>query len=475
MSVFTALWPRRLLIAILTLTLAGTAPGVWPARAAQPGSGFAAAWTPWSSSGTVGTAQLTDTSASPGATCTADLRTAPPFVDVAVNGPTVWPASTHQNQPVGWRAALYEELPGGRYVRLQTADSALLTASQSQPAVLSGLNFNYLPVGPAYFLVAEINWYDPGVGSGRVIEGTATFRIEFHRSRTRTATATQTKGTAATCIPALPPAASLSATHGAVNTGLGFTIQYFPIGAKVNLRWDKLNLGTVLTDSAGRLNGSLVVPETPLGVHTVRWFTGNWSVTAQFTVEARIKASPSRIARGQSLAISLRGYAAGETVRIRWKRGGVWVEIARITTTAAGSADLTVVVPAWAPDGLASIRGDGTQGRAQTNGVTVAGGTFHPADATAIPTATATLSPTPTATPTQPAASATSTIPATPEPPTPTLTPEPTVDPMSTLAPFPTETPPEPTVTATATSSPAPESSPTPPDAAADPAQTLIV
>lgn len=475
MSVFTALGPRRLLIAILTLTLAGATPGVWPARAAQPSSGFAAAWTPWSSSGTVGTAQLTDSSASPGATCTTDVRFNPPFVDIAVNGPTVWPASIHPSQRVGWRAVLYEELPGGRNVPLRTADSSRITASENQPAVLSGLLFTDLPVGPAYFVVAEINWYDPTFSTGSSIEGTASYRIQFHRSRTRTATATQTQGTGATCIPALPPAASLSARQGAVGTGLGYTIQYFPIGAKVNLRWDKLNLGTVLTDSAGRLNSSFVVPETTLGVHTVRWFTGTWSVTAQYTVEARIKASPSRIARGQTLAISLRGYAAGETVRIRWKRGSSWVEVARVTTSAVGSANLSVIVPAWAPDGPASIRGDGTQGRAQTNGVTVAGGTFRPADATATPTASPTPSPTPTAMATTSVAIATATIPATPEPPTPTLTPELTVDPTSEPAPSPTDAPPEPTVTATATSSPAPEPSPTPVDAAAVPAQTSIV
>src|SRR4051794_16520039 len=112
--------------------------------------------------------------------------------------------------------------------------------------------------------------------------------------------------------------------------------------------------------------------------------------------------------RGQTVDISFRGYAAKETVRIRWKKGASWVEIGRITTSSTGSANAYLKVPSWAPDGPASIRGDGTICRAQTNAVTISGGTSRPSEAKKTRSPTATPSPSPSASPAaEPSATAT--------------------------------------------------------------------
>jgi hypothetical protein len=97
--------------------------------------------------------------------------------------------------------------------------------------------------------------------------------------------------------------------------------------------------------------------------------------------------------------ISLRGFGARETVLIRWQRGSSWIQLAQVTTSSTGSANIDVKVPTWAPDGAASVRGDGPIGRAQTNAFIVTGGPFAPATGnTPTPTATATLTPTPSPT-----------------------------------------------------------------------------
>jgi hypothetical protein len=69
--------------------------------------------------------------------------------------------------------------------------------------------------------------------------------------------------------------------------------------------------------------------------------------------------------------VSLRGYGKNETIRIRWKVGNAWVVVATVKASNTGSANVNVTVPANAPAGANSVRGDGTINRQQTNAVTV--------------------------------------------------------------------------------------------------------
>lgn len=94
-------------------------------------------------------------------------------------------------------------------------------------------------------------------------------------------------------------------------------------------------------------------------------------MTLPFEVAPRIKVIPAEVSAGQTVEVSLRGFGKGETVRIRWLVDGVWVQIATVTTSNTGSANLTVTVPADVDPGANKVRGDGPQFRAQTNAVTV--------------------------------------------------------------------------------------------------------
>jgi hypothetical protein len=241
--------------------------------------------------------------------------------------------------------------------------------------------------------------------------------------------------------PALTPATvSLGSNRGTVQSMISYTLRYYPIETTVALLWDGKSLGSVATNADGIATSSLAAPAAPMGTHKIQWAVGTWRSAATFTIVPRIKLIPNAVSRGQLVNVSLRGYAARETVRIRWKKGTSWIEIARVTTSSTGSANINIKVPTWAPYGPNSVRGDGSFGHAQTNAVSVLQPSFG---SVAQPTPTQTPTPAPTA------------IPATAIP-SPTSTPSPTVD---VTTPDATATP---TETETTTPDPAPDETATP-------------
>ncbi|MGI8477586.1 MAG: hypothetical protein ACR2OO_14625 [Thermomicrobiales bacterium] len=219
----------------------------------------------------------------------------------------------------------------------------------------------------------------------------------------------------------------------------------------VAVRLDGRSRSTVQTDLYGTAGGTFSVPSATLGRHTVTWTAGGaWSVAKTFTVTSSISAKPSTAARGASVTFSLRGYAAGETVLIRWWSGSAYRTVGSVTTSSSGSASITHPVPSWAPLGKDTVHGDGPKGKAKLNltvtGVTTAARTARTATPTPASTPTATAAPaaSPTATPEASAAASPSATAAATE--TPSATAEPTGTPTA-----------EPTATETAT----PESTPT--------------
>lgn len=127
-----------------------------------------------------------------------------------------------------------------------------------------------------------------------------------------------------------------------------------------------LALGSVDTDAAGAASGTFALPATPGGAEqAIRFASGAVTVNAAFEVAPRILAGGGEA--GGPSSISLRGYAAGEVVQIRWRVGESWVPVGNVTTSSTGSANTTVTIPAAAAAGNNSVRGDGPEFRAQTN------------------------------------------------------------------------------------------------------------
>lgn len=256
----------------------------------------------------------------------------------------------------------------------------------------------------------------------------------------------------ATSVPVVP-VAGVSPARVTVNSWVSFQISNFPPNATVSITWKRvsggtINVGSTTTDSAGHAAGTFRAPATPGGKSQLITFTsGAVSKSASIEVIARIKITPDPASRGQSVAVSLRGYAAREVISIRWKRGSGYVQVGTATASGTGSANITVTVPSWATDGDHVVRGDGTSLRAQTNSVTVSG----PSSAEDIPTPTATPSPTPESTPEPSATPSPEPTAAPTDVPAETPLPEPTLEPTATPSP---ETTPEPTVPVVVTQEP---------------------
>jgi hypothetical protein len=104
------------------------------------------------------------------------------------------------------------------------------------------------------------------------------------------------------------------------------------------------------------------------------------------------------VSRGQTVNVSLRGFAAHQTVYIKWKKGNSYEQINHVETSNTGSANIDVHVPKWVSDGATSVRAESSAGNAQTNAVTVSGGPFNSAAKSPTPTPTKTVMATPTST-----------------------------------------------------------------------------
>jgi hypothetical protein len=194
-----------------------------------------------------------------------------------------------------------------------------------------------------------------------------------------------------------------------------------------------------MTNDSGEASVQFKVPYGTKGVHTIRAVQPQQrrAATTTYEVVPRIKLLPNIGAAGDTINVSLRGYAKKETVRIRWQHGTKWTTLATVLTSNTGSANVDVQVPDWSAE-MAKVRGDSTNtasgGRAQTMFTRTDGGpqqtttvimTVTPTATETIaaaspPSETATIEPTDTAT--QPATSTpTIAVPAT-DTPAPTLT-----------------------------------------------------
>jgi hypothetical protein len=307
------------------------------------------------------------------------------------------------------------------------------TAYPWEWAEYAPFTFRDRALGPTYIAGLEMTWYN---GSNPI--GGVTARISYYSVQNLPDSETDVESVCR--APKASVAASLN--RGTVNSTVQYTLRYFPINSLVNVTWDGKPFATVMTTSTSTSTGSFKVPASPIGNHLIRWSGGDRSATSTFTVVPRIKLIPNAVSRGQTVNVSLRGFAKQEVVRIRWKKGSSWVQIATVNTSNTGSANINVTVPTFVPDGPTSVRGDGSVGRAQTNAVTVSGGPFSGG---ATPTPPATMTTTPTATPMK-----------TPTPTEPPVLETPIAEPTATVTATATETP-----TATPTETPTETATPT--------------
>ncbi len=174
---------------------------------------------------------------------------------------------------------------------------------------------------------------------------------------------------------------SLTPARSTVNNWLTYNVDNLPSNTSGEIRWRRMSgsvitAGEFTTNGAGVASGRFRVPATPGGAgQRVTFVAGGVERSTSFEVAPRIKLNTNPGQRGGQVDVSLRGYAKKEVVRIRWYRPDVgWEQLATVTTSNTGSANVWVTVPNWAPDGPNKVRGDGEIFRQQTNTAMIAGG-----------------------------------------------------------------------------------------------------
>ena len=305
---------------------------------------------------------------------------------------TVMASSAYNTQKVGLEKKFYQRLASGSLSWLFSTSPSFISAHNTVPSAFAIADLpTTLPAGPDYVLVDEITWFAP---DNTTIEGYVDVAYELYRPSILGSPVVLPD---ADVCHVGSPAVVVNTTSGTVNSTLNYTIKRYPQNVTVQIRWDGTSFDSVVTDDQAHAADSLHIPASPMGDHLLKWTYGKWVSGITYTVKPRIKITPSsNVMRDQIVNVSLRGFAAHETVKIRWKKNATFAEIASVMTSSTGSANIDVHVPKWVPNGGTSVRGDGTSGHAQTNAVTVSGGPFNPATvktATATPTKTATTTP----------------------------------------------------------------------------------
>ncbi|MDQ2681963.1 MAG: right-handed parallel beta-helix repeat-containing protein [Chloroflexota bacterium] len=237
---------------------------------------------------------------------------------------------------------------------------------------------------------------------------------------------------------------TLSPTSGVVYTQITVTCTGFKPGENITLRWDGDTVATGKATSSGKATIRFTAPRDTTGRHLVK-ATGDDGSTVPsrgFRIQPSIQTSPQGGTVGQTISVTLRGYGAGEMVRVRFRTApGSSRTVVTLTASSTGTASGTFKVPIG-PVCTCSVEGAGEDGGFASVKFTRILGTAEEPTSTPSPSATATVEPTETASPeptetttAEPTASET----AAPIEPTATETAAP-----ATATPEPTETPAEP-------------------------------
>lgn len=272
------------------------------------------------------------------------------------------------DQRIVWEPRLYQVAttwPNEQVLRSGPAQDQTVTTGSVSFAASS---FADLSQGAAYIAGGRLAWF-----SGTTEVGAIAFVFDKHDSFRETTIRFASNLTS--CAPIAPATVALSTYRTTVNVTVHLSGRYFPVSSAVAVTWKGQPIAQTMSDAEGNVTASIRVPAAPIGDYPLGLDGGSlWKPAATLSVAPRIKVIPDGAARGETVKISLRGFAKKDALRVRWKYEGRWIEVGWVTTSNTGSGDLWITVPAWAADGTHSVRADGSRARGQTNAATVFGG-----------------------------------------------------------------------------------------------------
>jgi hypothetical protein len=251
-------------------------------------------------------------------------------------------------QKVDVQNQLYQRRSDGAYALVTTMGGGSVLAVNHELTAVPGTATTFTrPIGPDYVYAYTINYYKPDMTT---VEGTATVAystvcgagVNPPQPTPQPTTPPQPTPTPTPLPSPTPqpqpqpqPRATISPATGTVNTTVRYTISGFPANAQVPITFDGVGISSVTTDGTGAGSGSFKIPAAPKGPRAIRWKQGTTDVTQTLTIKSRIKVVPNQnVTRGQTVNVSLTGFNAQESVRIRWTNG--WF-FSRVATGCPGS------------------------------------------------------------------------------------------------------------------------------------------
>jgi subtilisin family serine protease len=184
---------------------------------------------------------------------------------------------------------------------------------------------------------------------------------------------------------------TLAKSAGKPRDVVGFTLSNFKKQSQVTLQWDSATLLTVTTNASGAASGTIKIPPTTKGLHTVLATGNGRTASAPFTVSPLLLVSPTSGAAYREATITLRGYGRYEEVTVKFFNGSRAATLANVKVSRHGSADVDVKLPP-AFTGKHRIEGTGSFGSEATATYTVKPSlSFRPTAAEPGDTFTATL------------------------------------------------------------------------------------
>ena len=228
---------------------------------------------------------------------------------------------------------------------------------------------------------------------------------------------------------ASPADCRLSPTSGVVYSTLDVACTGFRPDEYITLTWDGSDIAKKRASGGGKATISFAIPRGVTGRHLVKAAGDLGTVVPSrgFRIIPSLTLSPSGGVIGQKISATIRGFAAGEVITLRFRTApGSSRTVARnIVASSTGTASATFVVPSGSV-GSYTIEASGSAGGFASAKFTRILGTAE--DPTATPTATATPSPTATSTATPPEPTATDEPTTTPSPTETPVQPAPTVE-----------------------------------------------
>jgi subtilisin family serine protease len=122
----------------------------------------------------------------------------------------------------------------------------------------------------------------------------------------------------------------------------------FTPGERAIVRLDGRYMGGVTIGDGGAGSRTFAVPETTAGSHTIMVSTGQRTRAANLRIIPLITLGTTSGTVGSTVAAQLHGFGGGESVLVTFDTGGGMRSLVRVTASAAGSADISFVVPASA-------------------------------------------------------------------------------------------------------------------------------